>query len=121
MPSILSWSYATLVVMIGWVFFRIENFSDAFYYVLRLFGAGPQGELHFVDYLDKEKAIVFALALLSCSTLFYKLKSKMNNLKSTAFVYAYTSSKNILLMAMFIYSLAIINAGSYNPFIYFRF
>ena len=39
-PKLFQWMYAMLVVIIGWVLFRIENLSEAIHYIKKLFGVG---------------------------------------------------------------------------------
>jgi len=120
-PSVISWSYTILVVVIGWVFFRIEKLSDAFDYVFKLFGFGHQGDKSFVYFMDREKLLILILAIISCTTIFSRLKSILNKVQSNNILLPYQVIKNGILILMFLYSVTILNAGSYNPFIYFRF
>lgn len=113
-PGLFSWSYTMLVVSIGWVFFRIEDFYDAIDFVGKLFGIGEGGDLAAISFLNNENVFILFLATLLSSSLFNKVKIlKQRNL----FVFL----KNIGLVLMFLYAIMAINYGSYNPFIYFRF
>ena len=113
-PGFISWSYTMLVVSIGWVFFRIENFSEAIDFVGKLFGIGIGGDLAAISFLNNENVFILFLATLLSSSLLNKVKIvKQRNL----FVFL----KNIGLVLMFLYAIMAINYGSYNPFIYFRF
>ena len=40
LPVMIRWGYTTLVVMIGWVYFRIEDFQSATQFVCKLAGFG---------------------------------------------------------------------------------
>lgn len=119
-PGIFSWAYAILVVLIGWVFFRIEVFMDAFYYVLKLFGHNNGSLQNYMQYLDMERIIILSLAILYSLT-FNKLKVFTVKIMNGKLFYPMIIARNILLLVMLLYSVMYINSGSYNPFIYFRF
>jgi len=74
LPGVFSWAYTMLVVLIGWVFFRIENISDSFLYVGKLFGVGDKGTLNSIDFLNNERIVILILAAISSSTLLLKFK-----------------------------------------------
>lgn len=113
-PGLFSWGYTMLVVLVGWVFFRIEDFSEAIDFVGKLFGIGGGGDLAAISFLNNENVFILFLATLLSSSLLNKVKIvKQRNL----FVFF----KNIGLVLMFLYAIMAINYGSYNPFIYFRF
>ncbi|MES2590986.1 MAG: MBOAT family O-acyltransferase [Bacteroidota bacterium] len=121
LPAFISWVYTILIVMIGWVFFRIEKLPDALNYVGKLFGGGHQGDMDFIYFMDREKLLIFSLALISCTTLFVWLKGIVQKIQTDFLLFPYLLMKNILLILLFVYSITVLNAGSYNPFIYFRF
>jgi len=121
LPKVISWGYMMLVVLIGWVFFRIENFNDAINFVGRLFGFGEDNEALTVHFLDRERIIILALAALASSTFFLKLKILGTRwLKGETSLY-YKLVSGTIITIMLLYSVLLINSGSYNPFIYFRF
>ena len=120
-PKPISWIYAILVVLIGWVFFRLENFSDSINYIDKLFGGGTQGSVYLIDYLDRGRIIILVLAALSSSLFFDKIRKLYDHLYKGNLKYPLLFAKNSLLIIMFIFSITYINSGSYNPFIYFRF
>lgn len=121
LPKIVSWSYAMLVVLIGWVFFRIENISDAYNYTCKLFGGGPSSDVSFIHYLDRERLFVLILAAVSSSTIFYKVKDIALFYGKGKLNIPFVIIKDIILVIMLFSSVLYINSGSYNPFIYFRF
>ena len=120
LPKIIRWVYTILVVMFGWVFFRIEELPDAFNYIAKLCGYGEYNNLHLVSYLNKERVIILILATLFSSTVFDKARNLLNqfNISNTIF---YKISVDFTLISIFLCSIIYINSGSYNPFIYFRF
>mgnify|MGYP000269700064 CR=1 FL=1 len=120
LPRFVRWAYTIMIVMLAWVLFRIEHFSDAIGYIGKLFGIHSYKEGHFLSYLNNEKIVILLFALLSCSTFFAKLKIKMNKTQ-LSFPRLYSFTSDFCLMGLFILSIIYINSGSYNPFIYFRF
>ena len=121
LPSPIGWAYTMLVVLIGWVFFRIEAFGDAVDFLGKMFGLGTEGKGLMLHYLDLERVLVLALAVISSSKFFVFGKSlwekwKPGKLEATGIALA-----DLVFLLMLLYSVMIINSGSYNPFIYFRF
>lgn len=121
LPRVISWGYMMVAVLIGWVFFRIENFPDALKYIGILFGAGGQSDALMIHYLDRESVIILTLAALSSTTVFLRLKDFLTRILIGKSSIYFQVASGALLMFMFLYSVLLINSGSYNPFIYFRF
>lgn len=120
-PKVFGWGYAMLVVLIGWVFFRIENFSQAFDYVSIMFGVISAKDVYLVHYLDLEKLLILLMAAISSTTLLKRLLEYVTKICSGSLFYPYQVVRYTLLIAMFTLCVLYINSGSYNPFIYFRF
>ncbi len=112
LPSFISWGYTILVVLTGWVFFRIEDFPTALEFVQKLFGFGEVGQLSAIGFINNESLIVLLLAIVMSLPL---VQIKWNPPNWLVF------AKNFGLILMLVYAVMAINFGSYNPFIYFRF
>ena len=105
-------------VVIGWVFFRIENISEAFVFLKKLFAfeAGNSNifDSEFYSYLML--AIVFSF--ITC----FKIGK---NWQDAIYFNNYTSKKHvtvfILTLILLMLSISSITAFGFNPFIYFRF
>ncbi len=112
--------YFIFVILISWVFFRIEALNGSFGYLSSLFIYHPAGTYQLVEFLQPEMllaygiGIVFALPVLP---RFLKYKESLPSRYSLIFESLYITALFILLF-MSIINLA---AGSFNPFIYFRF
>lgn len=119
-PPFLSWLYTILVVMIGWVLFKIESIGDALQYIIRMFGIGESNKNFVVSYLNSERVIILGLAILFSSKFFFNTRNLINkyNIQNTVI---YKMGVDASLIFIFVYSVMYINSGSYNPFIYFRF
>ncbi len=110
--------YALLIVQIGWVFFRAETLSDAVMFLKRMFFIDTDyvqiyGPRYF---LDNNTLILLAVAIListpACKNLF-----NVSKVDTYAKKIVYLASLTLL----FICSIAILSATTFNPFIYFRF
>src|SRR5690554_6760865 len=120
LPNALQWFYTILVVMVGWVLFRVEALPDAIAYIVKLFSFEQMNNNSFLYYLNNEKIIVLLLAVVSSSLFFVKIKAyldKRNYFQTIAVQTALDIGFVILLLICIVY----INSGSYSPFIYFRF
>lgn len=119
-PAILRWAYTLLVVMIAWVFFRIENFADGWNYCGVLFNPSAEGKVFF-EFLDIEKVIVMVIAILFSAPVFLFLRQKLETLPNPVQATISFVQVNLLIPVLFLYSIMVLVGSSYNPFIYFRF
>jgi alginate O-acetyltransferase complex protein AlgI len=105
-------------VVIGWVFFRIENISDAFVFLKRLFifeGNTP-------NIIDSEFYSYLFIAIAFSFITYFKFGKKWQD---SIFFDNYSNKKHIyvfiLTIILLIFSISSITAFGFNPFIYFRF
>ncbi len=111
--------YMLMVVIFGWVFFRLENLSDALLFQAKmLFITTPEvvtnGYQFFVTpqyYL----ALTFAVIL---STPIAK-KFSLADLKQIND--SQRLLRHVLILVLLLINFAVVSASTYNPFIYFRF
>ncbi|HEY9114978.1 MAG TPA: MBOAT family O-acyltransferase [Bacteroidales bacterium] len=115
--------YAMLVVLIGWVFFRVESIDEAFFYLKRMFVNNALLENNWLSYFDTKFTIVLFIGIISSTSFFpwigslyskYLVQNRTINLASNTVYF-------LILNALLILSTFYLVAGSYNPFIYFRF
>jgi alginate O-acetyltransferase complex protein AlgI len=123
-PRVLSHLYALLVVMVGWVFFRAETLRDALGYLQAMAGLGhshaPKALLmtHFTS--DVQLAVLVGVA--SSFPWVKYLGARIDSMAMTAGKRAIMETAvNCGLLLMFLVALTQLAAGTYNPFIYFRF
>ncbi len=112
---LVSWIYALLAVMTGWVWFRAKDFSRAAEMFYAMIGGNDFSSLsyptHFALY-PTTIAAMMAGALLSVASWFprAKLALPIRDTLETATTYAMLGA-----------SVITVAAGSYSPFLYFRF
>ena len=119
MNRVFSVSFTFLAVMIGWVFFRVEDLGEAFHYVQRMFSFTQNG---LVQMPDLHFWVMFAIASLfawfALPEMGQRIQTKIYNANFTMPAHITWS---IVIFVLYIYSLAYIVASGFNPFIYFRF
>jgi alginate O-acetyltransferase complex protein AlgI len=107
-----------LIIVIGWVFFRIENVADAFRYINQLFSFNS---LHSISF-DFEFYTFFFIALFFAFFTYFSMGQKIQD---ALFFNDYTNKKHLLVfcisIALLVLSIGSITAFGFNPFIYFRF
>lgn len=115
--SPLKYIYTLLVVITGWLFFRIENLSYALFLFKMLFGFGQvQNPVYKLDiFLNNELLILIAIGLAASTPVFEILFRKLNKNSSLAFVRVF-----VLFLLLFL-SITQLSSQTYQPFIYFRF
>lgn len=127
---ILSRAYVLLVVMISWVFFRTETISDAIAYLAAMsgYGMGNGVEHHVGMYLTSETLLAIAMGLLGATPLvpyLHRISQKgrmLQKYRGTLLMQgAFSGARIISLFFVFVASMSYLAAGTYNPFIYFRF
>lgn len=112
----LRWIYTILFVMLGWVFFRSDSIGAALSYVGSMFGASSTSVTDGL-FFNELKSIQFLLPLgiLFSTPIIPYLKKKIKTNKLTDIIVI------LLLIGLFMLSLANLVGSSYNPFIYFNF
>ncbi|HRD37044.1 MAG TPA: MBOAT family O-acyltransferase, partial [Bacteroidia bacterium] len=108
-----------LLVSIGWVFFRMENFSDAIAFIKKLISFDFKTNYIFITndfifYLSL--AILFSFFALSKKGL--SLQDKIYSAKFGSTGYFVGALASVIL---FFICLSSITSSTFNPFIYFRF
>ena len=117
--------YVILVAMFAWIFFRAETLPDALGFLLALCGQGSGAHV-LSDYLTNYLAIVMLAGVLGAAPLLPKmhalLHDRANFLQRSDAVKVWLSIGEVsVILTVFVLSAASLAAGTYNPFIYFRF
>lgn len=119
--------YTLALVVLGWVFFRAESVPYALGYLARLFGLGDAGSAtqDALLYCDPKTLWTLALGCLFAApvapTLGEKLSARVHGTGSYLPRAAFSLGRYALLVSLLFASAAHLAAGTYNPFIYFRF
>lgn len=132
LPSVLRYGYAMLVVVIGWVLFRADNFAYALGYIQAMFTPGrePLYNSQIFLHINNEFILTMLAALIGMTPLPAAIMRKFSLGAAGS---DESGSCSLLgrpvmaacqlagLGAVYLYSVASIMGGAYNPFLYFRF
>jgi alginate O-acetyltransferase complex protein AlgI len=122
--------YTLLVVAFAWVFFRIDSFEQALQVITGAWQINSMAVVTADLYLTGEILFVLLLAILLSVNGANKMlkylfqiyfKQNTNQKQRSVVMNTFRLLKTLFLAIMFIYALLTAAAGSYNPFIYFRF
>ena len=129
LPQTLRHSYAIFAVMMGWVIFRSDTFTEAGRFFQALFGLGRGTFAQSLPVYATSQALwTLAIAIPFSGPLWDRILTSCGKLSSAmpvahqAAVRVLGSTLQIVLIAaLLIISSAWLAGGTYNPFIYFRF
>ena len=115
-PSFFRRLYTLSLILISWVIFAFDSFSDGFEYIKVLFNSNGGGLYNGNSlYLLYTNIILFIILVLGSTNIPKRLWEKVN-LKFKGLII-----ENIYLLFILILSIAYLVDQSYNPFLYFRF
>lgn len=118
-------TYTLFVVMIAWVLFRSENLSTSLLYYKALINFKVTNEqlLMLFKHINREFIIALFIAILGSLGFFSKLwnavQKKIKDSKSLYF--SFKLSSYIFYIGILVICSVYLIAGTYNPFIYYRF
>lgn len=117
---LISWIYCLLVVVFGWVLFRSESLTNGIKYLLYMvapWSFGFRDMMIFRIGLTLKEAAVLFCALFGCG-IAQLLAQRLPKLEAR---WKYSILEFVFLAAALVYCVILLAAGTYNPFIYFRF
>jgi alginate O-acetyltransferase complex protein AlgI len=122
--------YTLMVVAFAWVFFRIDSFDQALQIIAGAWHINSMAVVTADLYLTGEILFVLLLAILLSVNGANKMlkylfqsyfKQNTNQKQRSMLMNSFRLLKTLFLATIFVYALMTAAAGSYNPFIYFRF
>lgn len=120
--------YMMLVVMIGWVFFRADTLDHAWTFLKAMAGAGQPSHLapHILQFLTPEIVTALLIGCIAATPVLGRLvRTGLDAVRSAAGGRVLVGTGEALYLASLfgLFALAVMSlaAGTYNPFIYFRF
>ena len=119
MPAALKRVLTLIQILIGWILFRSADVADAVTYIEKVF-TFSQGHpaYRFLQFFDTKTAVLLVIAVLGCGLLQKLIPSVSEKVTSETEL---GWIQMLVLMILFLASLAKIIAGTYNAFIYFQF
>lgn len=122
LPAPLGHAYALVAVMLGWVFFRADTLPQALGYMRALAGLSAGG-VEFADLWTRELLFGFAVAVPCCLPFVPWLRRRWGVREDDESWgrSAWEWSSIAVCGSLGIALIPCLSAGSYNPFLYFRF
>ena len=117
--------YTLFVVLIAWVFFRVDGLTTAIGYTKALFGGSTPTtpNLYIYRYFSIDFIFVFIIAILGSTNFFGLINNQINKLAQRFGFILYLKYFVVAISIIFVLFIIInqLVIGSYNPFIYYRF
>lgn len=125
LPRFLQHVYALLVVMVGWVLFATESFSQSVILLKSMAGFAPSARsaLMIQEWFSRDIWIAILYGILFSVPLLPKLRHLTEGffLRTRIGAVSYELLKSFVLVLIFLFSAMSLASGTHNPFIYFRF
>ena len=103
-----------IIILIAWVFFRAENINIALNYLSKMFGVGESGQSAGILLGQVTRPMACFMMFISCFAIFI-MPNTGNCLKKL------TKLKVVLGLLLFVFSISVMFAQDFNPFLYFQF
>jgi alginate O-acetyltransferase complex protein AlgI len=115
--------YVVLLFMIGWVFFRADNFTYSIDYIQTMFGLNGRPFMENITmYYLNDYSIVLLVAILFSMPVYEWGKTVIKKYFIHSFTKIMIDLLHIaLILVLFVVSITHLVNSTYNPFIYFRF
>ncbi len=107
-----------MIVMLGWIFFRIESTEKAMSYVGRLFDFSSIEPWYFDLDFTLILLVAFFFSLFSFGEIGKEIEKRFYATKSTLFGHTTMTGLCVVLL---LFCISSITSSGFNPFIYFRF
>ncbi|MDI9342536.1 MAG: MBOAT family O-acyltransferase [Sediminibacterium sp.] len=117
-------TYTIIVVMLGWVLFRADTLSYALLYWKKLFDFTPTDIYFLSEQWNIELLVAMIIGISGALGIFPFLKQKLSTLKFrqiTIVTYTYEILSIFFFTGILLLCSLYLVAGTYNPFIYYRF
>jgi len=115
--------YTLLVVVIAWVFFRIEDIDTAFLYVFKMFGYQNiiSNEFSLTYFTNSFNLLMIIIGIITSTKVLHFIPNYFNKNANSIIKFGYQFIQIILLLALLTSCISELASGTYNPFIYYRF
>lgn len=126
LPASIALSITLFIVIIGWVFFRADNFEYALTYLQAMFGFGKAGiwDSQAMYYLS-QYGFILLISIVAATPIPKMIGSYVMTLEERSSKGWIVLSAGMLrfsyISLVLIFAVAYVVASSFNPFIYFRF
>ncbi len=113
-PPFFAHIYTLLVVLIGWILFRADNFANAITYLQSMFGSASYAEANIIQMLNWHLLFIIFIGILFSFGIPDKILVNWNN-RIPRYV------KDLIIMIVFILAISYMISNGYSPSIYTKF
>jgi len=116
-PKVLQHTYTLGIVLVGFVIFRAETFTQSLTFIQAMFSLKSSSLLassQLMTLINPYTMLMFLVSIIAATPIAHWLKTKMTNSFSNSLSYG-------IACIFWILSILSLAANTYNPFIYFRF
>ncbi len=121
LPALFARAYTLFVVWIGWVLFRSETLGATGDMLAALFGRSGVEAIPLASVLERELALTLLVATLAALPIVPALARRLTDAHGNLRGAPLAALRGGALVVLFAATLLYLTAGTYNPFIYFRF
>ncbi len=125
LPRVLQHVYTLLIVMVGWVLFATESFSQSIIILKSMAGFAPAtaSSLMLQDWLSRDVITAILYGAIFSAPVLVQVRAWVRRIAAHRPVCAggYELLKGVALTLIFLLCSMSLASGTYNPFIYFRF
>lgn len=117
LPAFVGHFYCCIVVLVGWVFFRVENMVQAFCYIKSMFIPTniTYRQIEILSQLNWEIIFLMVMGCLLSAPIIKSMNEKFYKSNN------YQICKDVILLLLFVVSIAAMLTSSFNPSIYTKF
>ena len=115
-PSVVRWLYSIILIIIGWVIFRVENISEVFYFIKKLFDFSST---NYIEIFASNNLIIPILFIIPSILFMFPIYKKIENLCIKRPILNY--ALNAVYLGLFLVCVMYLISSNFNPFIYCRF
>ncbi|HKW81485.1 MAG TPA: MBOAT family protein [Casimicrobiaceae bacterium] len=122
-PQALRHAYLLLVVMVSWVLFRADSLSAAGHFLAAMAGLSTASGIEhpIALYADRQIVLAIAVGIVGSAPVVPAARRWLERFTGRGAVLASSIGEVATLACLLAASIILLAAGTYNPFIYFRF
>ncbi|MBN2684267.1 MAG: MBOAT family protein [Pontiellaceae bacterium] len=125
LPRLLQHVYTLLVVMVGWVLFATESFTQSMVLLKSMVGFAPaqHSVLMLQDWCSRDVLVAILCGALLSAPVYVKLRNALQGwaVGRRGGALGYETLKVGVVVVIFLFCAMALSSGTHNPFIYFRF
>ncbi len=121
-PKVLKHIYAIVLILIGWVIFAFDDIQMVQIYFSKMFANMNFIDIEFLEYF-KNYFVIICISIILSTPIYPYILRKIGSMRKCNKVVLSTMQLLVMLgyICIFILTIAMLVAGTYNPFLYFRF